>query len=108
MRGDIYGSVCRLLFFGAPFGSVIGSHFHRLVLASFVYVTDTVQLIGALVIVQPWTTTKTKTPLVLSITSFLILLFGAYLFRWMADFGERLMLRQEDKENPIEKPQLYV
>mmetsp|Transcript_15140 Transcript_15140/g.19849 ORF Transcript_15140/g.19849 Transcript_15140/m.19849 type:complete len:394 (-) Transcript_15140:478-1659(-) len=28
---------------GAPLGSMVGSHFHRLVLASFVYVTDTVQ-----------------------------------------------------------------
>ena len=39
---------------GAPLGSVLGSYVHRLVLATFVYVTDFVQLVGALVVVQPW------------------------------------------------------
>lgn len=48
---------------GAPLGSLLGSHFHRLVLASLVYVTDGVQFVGALVIVQPWSTLKTDTPL---------------------------------------------
>lgn len=48
---------------GAPLGSLLGSHFHRLVLASLVYVTDGVQFVSALVIVQPWTTLKTDTPL---------------------------------------------
>jgi len=38
--------------FGAPFGSVLGSYCHRLVLAAFVYVTDTVQIIAAYVIVD--------------------------------------------------------
>lgn len=36
---------------GAPVGALIGSHFHRLVLAVCVYVIDTVALIGAFVIV---------------------------------------------------------
>merc|ERR1719199_673593 len=38
--------------FGAPFGSVLGSYCHRLVLAAFVYVTDTVQIIAAYIIVD--------------------------------------------------------
>lgn len=48
---------------GAPLGSLLGSHFHRLVLASLVYITDGVQFIGALIVVQPWSTLKTDTPL---------------------------------------------
>lgn len=48
---------------GAPLGSLLGSHFHRLVLASLIYITDGVQFIGALVIVRPWTYDKTDTPL---------------------------------------------
>merc|ERR1719199_2201161 len=38
--------------FGAPFGSVLGSYCHRLVLAAFVYVTDTVQTVAAYIIVD--------------------------------------------------------
>eukprot|EP00976_Prorocentrum_cordatum_P080426 1183979-Prorocentrum_minimum.AAC.2 len=38
--------------FGAPFGSVLGSYCHRLVLAAFVYVTDTVQIVAAYIIVN--------------------------------------------------------
>lgn len=48
---------------GAPLGSLLGSHLHRLVLASFIYITDGVQFIGALVIVKPWSAEKTDTPL---------------------------------------------
>lgn len=47
---------------GAPLGSLLGSHFHRLVLASLVYLTDGVQFVGALVIVHV-VTLKTETPL---------------------------------------------
>ena len=36
---------------GAPFGSFIGTHFHRLVLAACVYIVTTISLIGAFVIV---------------------------------------------------------
>eukprot|EP00240_Pyramimonas_obovata_P004990 CAMPEP_0118931978 /NCGR_PEP_ID=MMETSP1169-20130426/8874_1 /TAXON_ID=36882 /ORGANISM="Pyramimonas obovata, Strain CCMP722" /LENGTH=404 /DNA_ID=CAMNT_0006874561 /DNA_START=81 /DNA_END=1295 /DNA_ORIENTATION=+ len=38
--------------FGAPFGSVLGSFCHRLVLAAFVYATDTVQFVAAYIIVD--------------------------------------------------------
>lgn len=47
---------------GAPLGSLLGSHFHRLVLASLIYITDGVQFIGALAIVRPWSYRKTDTP----------------------------------------------
>ena len=35
-------------------GSLLGSYFDRKMLAKFVYVTDTVQFVCALVIVRPW------------------------------------------------------
>jgi len=80
---------------GAPLGSVIGSHFHRLVLAAFVYVTDTVQLVGALVVVRPWSTLKTPTPLHLSLTSLAIVISGAVFFRFLAWAGEKMLDKQE-------------
>ncbi|CAN0380354.1 unnamed protein product, partial [Ectocarpus sp. 13 AM-2016] len=36
---------------GAPLGSLLGSHLHRLVLAAMIYITDGVQFVGALAIV---------------------------------------------------------
>jgi hypothetical protein len=83
---------------GAPLGSVIGSHFHRLVLAAFVYVTDFVQFIGALVVVQPWTTKKTTQPVLLSCLSFGIVIVGVGMFRMFTMFGMRLM-QQVEKAN---------
>lgn len=53
----------RFVVLGAPLGSLLGSHFHRLVLASLIYITDGVQFIGALAIVRPWSYHKTDTPL---------------------------------------------
>jgi len=92
-----------IVVFGAPIGSVVGSHFHRLVLAAFVYVTDTTQLIGALAIVQPWTTKKTDTPIQLTLSSIVILLVGSVLFKYMAAFGENLMLMQEKKAKSLQR-----
>ncbi|CAM9535173.1 unnamed protein product, partial [Heterosigma akashiwo] len=83
---------------GAPFGSVIGSHFHRLVLAAFVYITDTVQLIGALAIVQPWTSKKTDAPLHLCLSSLAIVLAGMVFFKLLAWAGQR----QLDKFEALE------
>lgn len=40
-----------IVVFCAPFGSLIASHFHRLVLASFVYITDLVAFVTALIVI---------------------------------------------------------
>ncbi len=69
---------------GAPLGALIGSYFHRLVLATCIYITDTAQLIGALVVVEPWTSKNTDTPLHLMLTSGGILLSGAIFFCLLA------------------------
>ncbi len=68
----------------APLGALIGSYFHPLVLATCIYITDTVQLIGALVVVEPWTSKNTDTLLHLMLTSGGILLSGAIFFYLLA------------------------
>merc|ERR1712070_1116555 len=83
---------------GAPLGSVLGSFVHRLVLAGFVYVTDTVQLIGALYVVRPWSDLKCneKTdcdPAHLCWTSAAIFVSGLVVFYLFQAGGEKLMTR---------------
>ena len=44
-----YLAVCgQIVTFMAPFGALLSSHFHRQVLAAFIYVLDTVALVSAL------------------------------------------------------------
>mmetsp|Transcript_14828 Transcript_14828/g.31852 ORF Transcript_14828/g.31852 Transcript_14828/m.31852 type:complete len:405 (-) Transcript_14828:160-1374(-) len=62
--------------FGAPFGSVLGSYCHRLVLAAFVYVTDTVQIIAAYIIVNR----NGKLDDDLIVTGVMCIVFGALFF----------------------------
>ena len=67
----------------APFGSVLGSHFHRHVLASFVYVTDTVALISAICLV--------KQDKVTIITTVSIIAGGFIFFFVITKVGQRIM-----------------
>ncbi|CAM9306688.1 unnamed protein product [Choristocarpus tenellus] len=96
---------------GAPLGSLLGSHFHRLVLASLVYLTDGVQLIGALIIVEPWTDKKTTTPRRLTISSAAILIAGAIFFSILARTGKKLLdhveatMADDLKSRKIEDPE---
>lgn len=83
---------------GAPLGSLLGSHLHRLVLASFIYITDGVQFIGALIIVKPWTTENTDSPLELSIVSASILVLGSVFFAALARVGSTLLDKVEQLE----------
>ena len=79
--------------FGAPLGSVAGSMVHRLVLAWAVYITDAVQLIGALVIVEPWVKVKDKKddPAHLTASSAAIMVAGIIVFWLLTKFGEKLI-----------------
>lgn len=85
---------------GCPLGSVIGSHFHRLVLAGMVYVTDTVQLIAALAIVKPWKKQEGKVsdPFTLTSTSAAFLVGGLIFFKIFEHWGKRLLEIQEERE----------
>lgn len=103
---DAWGffAVCvPIVVIGAPLGSLVGSHFHRLVLAAFVYVTDTAQLILALVVVKPWLHADNggkkdnDDPLHLSLTSLAILVSGAIFFKLMEVAGRRLLDIQEER-----------
>eukprot|EP00997_Jenningsia_sp_PLL12_P007194 NODE_3806_length_729_cov_145.489706_g3208_i0.p1 GENE.NODE_3806_length_729_cov_145.489706_g3208_i0~~NODE_3806_length_729_cov_145.489706_g3208_i0.p1 ORF type:complete len:213 (+),score=42.29 NODE_3806_length_729_cov_145.489706_g3208_i0:27-641(+) len=76
---------------GAPLGSVLGSHFHRLVLAAFVYVTDTVQLVAAWIILGA----QGKLTTSLTIASICTIIGGWIFFTIEAKLGEYLMTRYE-------------
>lgn len=93
---------------GAPFGSLIGSYVHRLVLAGFIYVTDTVQLAGALYVVKPWTDEKCNEntdckPVHLCWSSALIFFGGLLAFYVMQAAGERLIDQNDKVERNAEK-----
>lgn len=100
-----YFAVCvPIVVIGAPFGSVIGSHFHRLVLAAMVYITDTVQLVVALAVVKPWLKQPKKVddPLHLTGTSITFLILGAIFFKVMEVSGRKMLEAQENKVLMIE------
>ena len=93
---------------GAPIGSLIGSHLHRLVLASFVYGTNSIQLIGALCAVQPWIHEnkpgKDK-PVHLCLSSLAIVFAGLLLFAFMTRMGLILLnIEEERRRNPLQLP----
>jgi uncharacterized membrane protein YfcA len=101
VEDDAWGflAVCApIVVIGAPLGALVGSHWHRLTLASIIYIIDTAQLIGALCVIQPWTTKKTDTPLHLSLTSSIIFISGAIFFHLLSYFGLRLIENIERKE----------
>ena len=92
-----YFFVCiPIVVIGAPFGSIIGSFLYREVLAIFVYVTDTVQLIAALVIVKPW-----KISTMLLITSIIFIICGGVIFSILTRIGLKIMSNIEENGGDI-------
>lgn len=88
---------------GAPLGAVVSSHFHKSVLAGLIYALDTVQLIGALYVVQPWTHTHTSSPIHLCVTSAVILLAGMIFFTLLAKVGLWLEGKEANKQKEEEQ-----
>jgi len=86
--------------FGAPFGSVLGSYCHRLLLAAFVYVTDSVQIIAAYVIVNNNGDLDNE----LLITGILCIVFGAIFFTVFSHVGLYIVDRVDIDQsgNPLE------
>ena len=80
---------------GAPIGSLIGSHFHRLVLAMLVCLLDLVALIGAFALVQQTTG--------LLIASFCIIGAGIMGFLLTALAGQYMMkgIEKREKEGSV-------
>ena len=95
VSGEVYEfmAVCvPIVVLGAPLGSVIGSHFHRQLLASFVYVTDTTALVSGFVLV--------KQTYILVIASVSIVVCGFFFFGAITYVGQRIMNDvPEDEEN---------
>ncbi len=81
-----YLAVCvPVVVLGAPFGSVLGSHFHRQLLAALIYIIDTVALIGAFVLVPQ--------SLILSGMSVAIIVGGFLFFGVLTKIGNVLIDR---------------
>ena len=83
----------------APLGSILSSHFHRQVLATLVYILDTVALITALVVIPLtlslgimwYVVCDLKMFLILQIFSGCLLLGGFVFFFILSKAGQRLM-----------------
>lgn len=98
VEDDAWGffAVCvPIVVFGAPIGAFLGSYAHRLTLAAVIYIIDAAQLIGALVVIQPWSTLKTDTPLHLSLTSLALFVGGLVFFGLVSQFGLKMVEKQE-------------
>ena len=103
-----YLAVCvPIVVLGAPFGSLIGSHFHRQLLAGLVYLLDTVALVSAFVIVKLTTW--------LIVACVLIIVIGFSFFGILAYAGQKLMarvvedeIRQENLRNTAQPADIVI
>ncbi|KAK0396171.1 hypothetical protein QR680_001605 [Steinernema hermaphroditum] len=66
----------------APLGSFLGSHFHRLIMAAFIYLIEIMSLAGFLFTKPHWT---------LVVTGSFIICFGLLFFSLLSRIGQRLM-----------------
>lgn len=88
-----YLAVCvPVVVIGAPLGSVIGSHFHRQVLAALIYLLDTIALVTAFCIVP-------QTPVLASV-SVAIILVGFAFFYLLTVLGNRILKDIPADESP--------
>ena len=86
-----YLAVCiPVVVIGAPCGALLGTHFHRLVLAFFVYLIDTAVLVTAFVLVK-------QTPLLAGV-SVAIIIGGFIFFLAVTYAGQKLLAYIEEYE----------
>lgn len=91
-----YLAVCvPIVVFFAPFGSFLSSHFHRQVLASLIYILDTVALVTAFIVI-PMTWQR-------SVMSGGIILGGFLIFFGISKAGEKLLKINEKAEGQSER-----
>ena len=94
-----YLAVCvPIVVLGAPLGSVIGSHFHRQILASLIYILDTVALISAFAIVP-----LTKALIGAAVG---IIAFGFFFFGLLAYVGQKIMGGIEKRKEKLLQTQV--
>lgn len=97
-----YLAVCvPVVVFGAPIGSVLGSFCHRLVLAAFVYITDTVQIVAAYVIVNH----NGKLDSELLWTGFSTIILGGFFFTALSKAGLYLLDVDSDSALDADAPE---
>ena len=90
-EGWNYFFVCvPIVVIGAPLGSMLGSHFHRQVLAVLVYVLDSVALVSAFIIVPQ--------NAMLAGGSVAIIVGGFIFFFILTKLGNKLMVRVQKEE----------
>ncbi|XP_028411802.1 uncharacterized protein LOC114534541 [Dendronephthya gigantea] len=90
-----YLAVCApIVVLGAPLGSVVGSYFHRQLLAALVYSIDIVALFFGFAIVKPNAT--------LIGVSIAIILFGFAFFALLSYLGQRLMRNIADVDDDVD------
>ncbi|XP_013410247.1 uncharacterized protein LOC106173617 [Lingula anatina] len=95
-----------IVVFGAPLGSVIGTHFHRLVLAGLIYIIDTVALVSAFAIVRPLSVEFVLVCvgiIVFGALSFFLLSRAGQKFLEVSERGEEDMWAEEHKKWDEEK-----
>ena len=86
-----YVAVCvPIVVLGAPMGSLIGSHFHRQVLAGLVYLLDTVALVTA------WAIVPLNTWLI--VASVLIIVVGFVFFGALTFAGHKLLEKIQERD----------
>jgi len=73
----------------APLGSMLASHFHRLVLAYFIYILETLALIGGFVVVRP--------DLPLTVTSLGIIATAFSFFFILSRMGARMVTKMQSQ-----------
>lgn len=94
-----YLAVCvPIVVLGAPLGSVVGSHFHRQVLAGLIYLLDTVALVSAYAIVP-----LTKALIGASVG---IIVFGFIFFGLITYAGHKLMENIEEEKEELPQTQM--
>ena len=95
-----YMAVCvPIVVFFAPMGSLVASHFHRQVLAAFVYISDTVALVSALCVIPMYPNgNPTRIITVVSLVTGGFLFFG--LISWLGGKYLEFVLGNEDQKCP--------
>ncbi len=86
---------CPIVVIGAPLGSVVGSHFHRLVLAALIYLLDTIALVTAFIIVPQ--------SAVLTSVSVGIVLVGFAFFYLLTHVGNKIMEKISEEDGGKEE-----
>lgn len=84
---EYYAVSGQMVVVGAPTGAILGSHFHRQVLAAAVYILDTASLITAFILIP-------QTPLLAGV-SVGIIAFGFVFFYLLTLWGQKIMVTVE-------------